>query len=90
MRELTLIEQHCVSGAAFIEGFVTDDFAVWGAGIGLAAGLGMSYIAHNHYNNRPPITWQAVAGCVVGTAREGIKYGLVADAICYAWTMFNP
>lgn len=90
MRELTLIEQHSVSGAAFIEGFVTDDFAVWGAGIGLVAGLGMYYIAHHHYNNNPAITWQMVAGCVVGTAREGIKYGLVADALCYAFAMISP
>lgn len=82
MRELTTYESQSVAGAAFIEGFITDDFAIYGAAIGLIGSYVLGDIAAIRYNDNPSISWADKMRCTFWTAIEGAKYGLVLDA---AW-----
>jgi hypothetical protein len=82
MFDLTVQETQSVGAGYFIPGIVCDDMAVAGAAIGLAAAVTLGWAFPKRYN-RPTLTLAGGVGCVIGTAFEGLKYGLMVDAV---WT----
>jgi hypothetical protein len=82
MRVLTSEEIQQISGAAFIEGMVTDDFAVGGAFIGVVAVVGLGVFARMRYNQET-ISLKDAISCTLLTAVEGIKYGIMVDGASY-------
>jgi len=84
MRELTHNEIKAVSGAAFVEGFVTDDCMVWGACVGLVGSYVLGDIAAIRYNNTTSISLTDKIRCTFWTAFEGLKYGVLLDAAWHA------
>lgn len=84
MRELTLDATKQVGGGAFIEGFITDDLALLGAGIGLVGSFVLGDIAAIRYNDAYHISLTDKIRCTFWTAYEGIKYGVLLDAAWHA------
>ncbi len=78
MRVLTPSECEFTSGSAFIEGIMTDDFAVGGAVLGLVGVLALGLYAPMAYN-KETISLKNALSCTFWTAVQGAKYGLILD-----------
>ncbi len=86
MRTLTYTESGFVAAGAFIEGWVTDDFAVAGATVGFVVGvLGLGLYA-NHCYNKKLITLKEATTCVLFTALQAAAYGVIVDTL---WGITN-
>ncbi len=91
MRVISQAECHQVSGSFLHPGFVTDDFAVAGATIGLISAVAYNICA-SYYPNRTDLhvnSAKDIATSTLWTGVLGAKYGFLFDLGFGAFTVLS-